>query len=177
MADELPLTGCRAVVVGGASELGRACCHRLAASGALVAVVDGHGIDERGWADAARAVAAVVDRWGGIDLLVNQVVATANDRAPRAFADQDAESIAARVDRSLGAVVAVTRATLDLMIPARRGRIVNVVGSSALRGRPGAVVDDAAQAAVIGLTSNLAEELADHGITAVAVAVGPFGRS
>ncbi len=92
----------------------------------------------------------------------------------RAFAEQDPESIANSVDRALGAVVAATRATLDVMIPARRGRIVNVVGSSGLRGRPGAVADDAAQAAVMGLTSNLAEELADHGITAVAVAVGPF---
>ena len=195
MADDLPLTGCRAIVVGGARGLGPACCDRLAGSGALVAVLDadgvvasavagelrarwradavGHAVEAVDWADAARAVAVIVDRWGGIDLLVNQVVAMPEDRGWRAFADEDAESIAACVERSLGAVVSVTRATLDVMIAARRGRIVNVVADTGLGCRPGAVADDASSAAVIGLTRNLSAELSDHGVTAVAVAVGP----
>jgi len=195
VSDLVHLATTRAVVAGGASELGVACCHRLAGEGAAIAVIDAErrsadrvadeirskwgthacafSVDPTDWDDARGVIARVATALGGgIDVLVNQA---AGARVTGAFAGEDPDSIAATVRHHLGGVVALTRAALDVMIPTGGGRIINVVAETGAIGLPGAVVYDACQAAIMGLTRNLAHELPDDGISVVAVSAGNVG--
>ncbi|MDR1792524.1 MAG: 3-oxoacyl-ACP reductase FabG [Bacteroidales bacterium] len=66
----------------------------------------------------------------------------------------------------------VTKAVLQTMVTKRKGRIINVVSLSGLKGLPGQVNYSAAKAGIIGATKALAQEVAARKITVNAVAPG-----
>jgi len=76
------------------------------------------------------------------------------------------------VDTSLKGFYLVTQQILKSMLRRRRGRIVNVVSLSGLKGMPGQTNYSAAKAAVIGATKALAQEVGKRGITVNCVAPG-----
>ncbi|HTE50587.1 MAG TPA: SDR family oxidoreductase [Kofleriaceae bacterium] len=113
-------------------------------------------------------VAAGLDRFGRIDVLVNnaggQFPAPAESISPRGF-----EAV---VRNNLNGTFFMTRAVaVAAMIPARRGRIVNVI-ANIYRGFPLMVHTGAARAGVENMTMTLAVEWARHGILVNAVAPG-----
>src|ERR671911_2107288 len=184
------LDGQVAVVTGGGSGLGRATALELAALGARVVVcgrradpleetaaaAEGGGVEalvcdirEEGQVDGL--VSSVLERHGGIDLLVNnaggQYMTPAEDITPKGFRTV----IRLNVEGTWLMTHAVaTRA----MIPQDRGgKIVNVT-LSPHHGLPGMAHSSAARAAVENLTRVLSIEWARFGIRLTALAAGPF---
>ena len=66
----------------------------------------------------------------------------------------------------------VTRAVLKNMLVRKRGRIINIVSLSGVKGLPGQVNYSAAKAAIIGATKALAQEIGKRNVTVNAVAPG-----
>ena len=191
------LTGRVALVTGAGSALGIgfACARLLGRLGARVAVssttdrihdrvaelaaldIDAFGLPAD-LTDPARAealVAAVAQRLGRIDVLVNNAGMTSVSR-PAEAAPLRGLSDAAFADalqRNLATAFYVTRAALERMVPAGYGRIVNVSSVSgpivAFRGDAGY---HAAKAGLAGLTRAVALEVAGTGVTVNTVAPG-----
>ena len=66
----------------------------------------------------------------------------------------------------------VTRAVLKNMLVRKKGRIINIVSLSGVKGLPGQVNYSAAKAAIIGATKALAQEIGKRNVTVNAVAPG-----
>lgn len=184
--DLLGLEGRVALVTGGGAGIGRATVRLLAEAGMAVAAAEIDPAraaalaaeapqtlvveaDVRRAEDCARLVAAVRDRHGRLDVLVNNV----GDflRIQRDFeATTEAEWEALHAV-NLRHMFLVTKAALPLMrASGEGGAIVNVSTIEAFRGIPRTVVYAAYKAAVTGFTQSLAVELGQHGIRVNAVA-------
>ncbi|MCH8828844.1 MAG: 3-oxoacyl-ACP reductase FabG [Planctomycetes bacterium] len=185
-----PLQDRTALVTGGGRGIGRACCVRLAQSGARVAVnfvenevtaretaalVEALGAkacvvqaDVSSQEDVQRMIAAVEASLGPIDLLVNNA-------GVFHFVDHQGttpEIWQRQIDVNLTGVYNVTWAVKPGMIARRFGRIVNVSSIAGLRPRPLSIAYAATKAAVVSLTQGLAEALAAHNIRINCVAPG-----
>ncbi|QFG27573.1 SDR family NAD(P)-dependent oxidoreductase [Actinomadura sp. WMMB 499] len=176
------LDGTVAVVTGGAGGLGAAVVADLAANGVRPAVLDSDGeaaerlrgtLAERGHDaivqhgdarehDALEALFAAVDeRWGRLDTLVN--VAGGTFRAP--FTDTNAKGWNALLRANLVHVLdACSLAIPRMRAGGRGGSIVNMTTIEAHRAAPGFAVYGAAKAAVEQFARTLAVELAPDGI-------------
>jgi NAD(P)-dependent dehydrogenase (short-subunit alcohol dehydrogenase family) len=185
-----------AVVTGAASGLGRAIAERLAGEGARVVLgdLDAAGLERAvglitstgGQAasivgdvteeePAARLIEAAVQRWGRLDILVNNVGGSRNARIwEMSAADWD---FVLRLN--LRSAFLCTRAAVPHMMKRRYGRIV-CLSSGAREGTPwtayyeGGAAYSAAKAGVHGFIRDVALELAEHGVTVNAVAPGPI---
>jgi citronellol/citronellal dehydrogenase len=178
-----------ALVTGGGSGIGRATALELSGSGARVVVCGRREepllrvreqIESRGGecldvaADVREAeqvdevVSAALDRFGAVDVLVNN--AGGQFSAP---AEEISDGGWRAVNRlSVDAVWTMTRTVATrAMIPSGGGLIV-FVGFSPLRGIPGFAHASAARAAVANLASGLALEWSRHRIRSVCVAPG-----
>ena len=111
-------------------------------------------------------VKAATDRFGGVDILVNNV----GGAVWTAFPEVSDDEWASVFDMSLFSAVRVSRAAFS-SLEERRGNIVNI---SSIFGREtgGPVSYNAAKAALISLTANLALEAAPKGIRVNTVAPG-----
>jgi 3-oxoacyl-[acyl-carrier protein] reductase len=107
-----------------------------------------------------------------IEVIINNAGIT-KDTAMIWMQDNDWENV---VDISLNGFFYVTRTLLKEMLVKRKGRIINIVSLSGLKGVAGQVNYSAAKAGVIGATRSLAQEVAKRNITVNAVAPG-FIRS
>ena len=115
--------------------------------------------------DAVRAfVASVRERFGGVDVLVNN--AGGGFRA--GFLDVSDKGEDALVRENFTSVTTFVRAIVPLM--PRGGSIVNLTSIEAHRAAPGFAVYSAMKAAVASLTKSLALELGDRGIRVNCVA-------
>lgn len=76
------------------------------------------------------------------------------------------------IDISLTGFFNITQSVMKTMLSNRKGRIVNVVSLSGIKGMPGQTNYSAAKAAMIGATKSLAQEIGKRGITVNAVAPG-----
>ncbi len=165
------------VITGGHGVLGRAVLEAAVADGLNVAVIDHvrgqtvpDGVLELGGVDlidesgAWQAMTAVVERFGGIDALMNiaggftwQTVDDAEPAWGRMFA--------LNVITALNA----TRAALPHLKASPEGRIVNVGANGALKSAAGMGAYAASKSGVHRLTESLAEELKDTSVTVNAV--------
>jgi len=195
---ETGLEGRVVIVTGGAAGIGRATALAFAAEGCRVAVWDvdetsaaglaeeleaagGRGIFQNvNVADPAAVDAAaqdVVERWGGIDVLVNNAGIVRDDRLVKY---KDGELVGRLTDEQWEAVIAVNlrgvfncaRAAATHMMPAGSGVILNASSVVGLYGNFGQTNYVASKAGVIGMTRTWARELGKHGIRVNAVAPG-----
>jgi NAD(P)-dependent dehydrogenase (short-subunit alcohol dehydrogenase family) len=126
-----------AMVVGGGSGMGAACARRLAEDGFSLAVLSSSGKGEalakelggigvtgsnQSNADLERLVAATLERWGRIDVLVNS--AGHGPRAP--ILDITDEQWHAGLDVYLMNVVRATRLVAPVMVRQKGGAVVNI---------------------------------------------------
>ncbi|MGH2457731.1 MAG: 3-oxoacyl-[acyl-carrier-protein] reductase [Chloroflexota bacterium] len=116
----------------------------------------------------AAALDALSQRWGRIDVLVNNA-GIVRDTLILRMSDDDWDSV---LRTNLRGAFLCTRAVLRPMLRQRAGRIINVASVSGLRGNAGQANYAASKAALIGLTKSVAREVASRGITVNAVAPG-----
>ena len=176
------LEGKTALVTGGASGIGAACCRRLAAEGAHVAVTDVN-------VDGAREVAgeisgdayeldvrspdsvrAAVEQAGEIDVLVNN----AGTDAFGFFVNTTPEMWDLVIGVNLVGTLNVTHSVLPGMQQRGGGSIVNVASEAGRVGSPGSAVYSGAKAGVIGFTKAIARESARYAVRCNAIAPGPI---
>ncbi|AZG45324.1 benzoate 1,2-dioxygenase electron transfer component BenC [Gordonia insulae] len=131
-------------------------------AGAIAAIAD----LER-YEGAASVVQAAVERYGRIDVLINNVGGAINFKPFTEFSDQE---IRAEIDRSLMTTLYACRAALPSMTERGAGVIVNV-SSAATRGIH-RIPYSAAKGGINAITASLAMEYADAGIRVVATAPG-----
>lgn len=171
--------GLVAVVTGGASGIGAATARLLGERGARVAVLDRDpsGAPECALAlpcdvtDSAAvdaAVGTVVDRLGGLDVLVNNAGIGA---AGHVGENEDAEW--ARVlDVNVTGIARVTRAALPHLRRSPHASVVNTCSVAALLGIRQRALYSASKGAVLALTLAMAADHVTEGIRVNAVAPG-----
>lgn len=182
MADQTPsliqvdLRGKTAIVTGASRGIGRAIAVKLGACGAKIACVArnaekleevaGSIRDNGGEADVftcdvsdadqvQKTVDAIQEKWSQVDILVNNAGITRDTLLPR-MTNEDWDSVIAS---NLRSVFLFTRAAGQVMLRAKRGRIVNISSISGLIGNPGQANYSASKAGVIGFTQTVAKEL------------------
>ncbi|MEV5752339.1 SDR family NAD(P)-dependent oxidoreductase [Actinoallomurus sp. NPDC052308] len=109
---------------------------------------------------AEAAVATAVDRYGRLDVLVNN----AGYANVASIEDADFDDFRAQVDTNLFGVVRLTRAALPVMRAQRAGRIIQVSSVGGRLATPGLGAYQTAKWAVGGFSSVLAGEVASLGI-------------
>ena len=187
-SDRFDLSGRTALITGAARGLGRAIALAFAEVGADVALGLRDVSRDDGLAEEIRslgrrafplqmdvgqldqvnaAVAATVDEFGTLDLLVNN----AGGGAGHVPAEEvSLEAFQRTLDVNLRGTFFACQAAFAPMREQRFGRIVNVSSQAGLVALPGEAVYCAAKAAVSHLTRSLAVEWGQYGITANAVA-------
>ena len=183
-----------AIVTGAGRNIGEDIAKTFAAEGAKVAVVDldkGRGERVTGGINAAHPdhalqvvcdvssaasvegmVKTVVQKWGGVDILVNNAAWT--DR--KTILDLTEEEWDKVMNISLKSVFLCTKFAARVMVDQkRRGRIVNISSTSGHTGRKDATAYTAAKAAILNLTRSLAVQLSPYGIRVNSVTPNRIG--
>ncbi len=182
------MTGRRALVTGAGRGIGKAVALRLAEEGAQVALLArsrdaldavaaeiGTGAlvvpaDTTDDAAVRAAVAAVVEAWGGVDVLVNAAARPASSAPAPALADLADDALRAEVETKVLGYLRTARAVAPHMVAQGWGRIVNISGLNARA--TGNLVGTVRNVAVAAMTANLAEELGPSGVNVTVVHPG-----
>ncbi|MEA2136794.1 MAG: hypothetical protein QOC68_4704 [Solirubrobacteraceae bacterium] len=120
--------------------------------------------------DAETAVNAAVERFGGIDVLVNNAASLYAGY----FEELTPEQIEAQLAVSLIGPMNVTRAVLPVMRKQRFGHVVTISSSAAFAGYEGGTAYATSKFAVDGWMESLAPEIAPFGIHTTIVNPGFF---
>jgi len=188
----LLLEGKRAFITGGTRGIGAALCDIFAREGADVAFnyntrddlaaeisakIAGHNkralsfkvsvTDRLGLKKLAREI---VEKWGGIDILVNNAAINRPDN----FATTTDRAWDEVIDTNVGSLFAVTKPIYKQMIRQRKGSILNITSIGAMRALPTAVHYATSKAAMIGFTKCLSREAGTFGVKVNAIAAGIF---
>jgi NAD(P)-dependent dehydrogenase (short-subunit alcohol dehydrogenase family) len=121
-------------------------------------------------AQAQSAVQAALDKFGGIDVLVNN----AGYGHLGFFEENTLEDVQAQFATNVFGLFNVTWAALPAMRAARRGLIYNLSSVAGIRGNEFTSLYSASKFAVEGFSESLAKELAPFGIGVTIVEPGPF---
>ena len=129
-----------------------------------------HPLDVTKPGDAAVATAAAIDRFGCIDVLVNNAgygIVGAVEETPEA-------EFRAQMETNFFGAVAVLQAVLPFMRAQRSGAVVNISSLAGQRASAGFGAYSASKFALEGLSEALAQELAPFGIKVLIVEPGVF---
>lgn len=180
------LRGRRAAITGGSDGIGLATAKRLLDEGARVAIC---GRDQQRLADAVarlggdvlpvqadvsiaedveRFIAAAVDAFGGLDLLVNNA-GTSNASPFDQVAD---ERWIGDYDSKVMAAIRTTRAALPALRASEHAAVVNVTAIGGKHPGAGSVPTTVSRAAGLALTKAMSKDLAADGIRVNAVCIG-----
>jgi NAD(P)-dependent dehydrogenase (short-subunit alcohol dehydrogenase family) len=174
-----------AIVTGGAQGIGRAIADKLGAEGATVVVSDVNGAGAENAAaaipgavglqadvskpeDVGRMVDETVERFGKLDILVNNAAIVPFT----AWDDIDFAEWRRIMEVNLDGVFLASRAASDAMRKNDYGRIVNIASNTVVAGTPNMAAYVAAKGGVFGFTRALATELGKYGITVNTVSPG-----
>lgn len=172
-AREIAGLGGKVAICGRKIEKIEAAQASLAAAGIAADQVLGGACDIREPDQVAAFVTQVLERFGKIDVLINN----AGGQFPSPAESLSTRGWEAVIRNNLNGTFFMTREVgTRAMIPQKRGRIVNVTAMVG-RGFPGMSHTGAARAGVENLTKSLAIEWAQHGIKVNAVAPGNNIRS
>jgi NAD(P)-dependent dehydrogenase (short-subunit alcohol dehydrogenase family) len=185
------VAGC-AIVTGGGSGIGRAIAESLARDGAAVGVVDllpdgGMQTVETITKAGGRAVFARADvsQWSEVDATIGKLVATLGPLGIMVNAAGILDGYAPVHELSASVwtkVIAINlsgtffgcKRALEEMVPAGRGRVVNLASVAGLIGDGGGPAYVASKHGVVGLTRQLAVGCAARGVTVNAICPGPI---
>lgn len=186
---DLGIAGKTALVLGASSGLGRAMAIGLAQEGVNVAI---GARSEKGLAETAAAinaagakalplawdladlsvidarVKAVEDRFGAVDILINNT----GGPPPTTAAGQDIAVWMAQFQAMVASIIAVTDRVLPGMRERKWGRIVTSTSSGVIAPIPNLAISNTLRAALVGWSKTLSREVARDGITANIIVPG-----
>ena len=182
------LKGQTAVVTGGAQGLGLAIAQRFVAEGARIVLGDVNleatesaatqlggdkvavavSCDVTSAADVDALVAAAVDRFGGLDIMVNNAGITRDATMRKMTEEQFDQVIAVHLKGTWNGL----RKAAAIMRENKRGTIVNMSSISGKVGMVGQTNYSAAKAGIVGMTKAAAKELAHLGVRVNAIQPG-----
>lgn len=180
-----------AVVTGGTGGIGSAISQRLSRDFHVVASYfkHGHHAEAKAWQDQQKAagydidilyanvaefgdceklVALVKERYGRIDVLVNNAGITQDSSLKKMTPEQWQDVINA----NLTSVFNMTRHVLPSMLEQEYGRIISISSLNGRKGEFGQCNYAASKAALYGFSKSLAQEVAKKGITVNTVSPG-----
>jgi 3-oxoacyl-[acyl-carrier protein] reductase len=188
--DGMELAGCVAIVTGAGRNIGRAIALELAAAGASVVInarsnrVEASAVARDIEAQGGRAAVALgdvtdrsavdqmaalaVERFGGIDILVNNAALRRESTLETMTFEEWREITGSVLDGAFHCV----QACLPHLKRSGRGAIVNIGGLSAHTGSKHRAHVVTAKAGMVGLTRALAHDLAEHAVTVNCLAPG-----
>lgn len=185
------LQGKVALITGGDSGIGRAVAIAFAKEGADVAIVyldeeEDASITAEKIADEGRsylkikgdigskkfcekAVQQVVDRFGKIDILINNA---AEQHVQKSLQDISEEQLKQTFSTNIFGAIFMTQAALDHM--KKGASVINTVSITAYRGHETLIDYSATKGALVAFTRSLSANLVNKGIRVNAVAPGPI---
>lgn len=184
------LKGKCAIITGASRGLGKAIALKLASLGANIVLnyrssekeaqeveneIKGMGVevlsikgDISKVEDVENLVAAAKEKFGNIDIMVNNAGITKDNLILR-MKEEDFDTV---IDVNLKGVFNCLKAITPIMVKQKCGKIINISSVVGLTGNAGQVNYSASKAGVIGMTKSLAREVGSRGITVNAVAPG-----
>ena len=177
------------IITGASSGIGAATAHRLAKDGVCLVLAarrldrlkqvaedaQNRGAevlvvqtDVRNREDLQHLVDATLDRWGRIDVLLNN----AGMGTDSAFVKMPSEEIRNEIAINLTAVIECAQVVLPVMLRQKSGHIINVASLAGMVAVPGAVVYSATKFGVNGFSDALHRELLGTGIRVSAFCPG-----
>lgn len=189
------IQGKKAVVVGGASGMGRASAEALAAAGATVAILDREGSDGKEIASAIGGIFAAVDildfegteqnlaaavaDLGGLHIAINTAGGGTVKKTLGRKGPHDLETFRNVVDLNLVSTFNLNRLQAQHMSANEpedneRGVIINTSSIAAFEGQIGQVAYTASKAGIAGMALVMARDLGPLGIRAMAIAPSLF---
>ena len=174
-----------AIITGGAQGLGEALAHRLDAEGCKVVVADINlesaqkvaaalndaiavKVDVSDEQQVEAMVAAAVEKYGKLDLLISNAAILIAKPVTEFPGDQWKKMM----DVNLTGYFLCAKAAAKVMIPNRKGNIIQINSKSGKKGSYKNSAYAAAKFGGIGLTQSLALEMADYGIRVNAICPG-----
>ena len=179
-----------ALVTGASRGIGKACALELAKAGYDIIInyvgnaeaakktvqeIKALGVDAAAYKfdvsnkeEVDKSIAEIVEKYGRIDVLVNNAGITRDGLFMR-MSDENWNAV---INTNLSSAFFVSQPVVKIMMKQRSGAIVNMASVVGVSGNAGQANYSAAKAGLIGLTKTLAKELGSRGIRVNAVAPG-----
>ncbi len=179
-----------ALVTGGSRGIGKACALELAKAGCDVVInyagnseaaektveelkvlgsnSECYKFDVSNQQEVDENIAKIIEKYGRIDILLNNAGITRDDL----FIRMDADKWNAVINTNLSSAFYVSKPVVKLMMKQRSGAIINMSSVVGVYGNAGQANYSAAKAGLIGFTKSLAKEVGSRGIRVNAVAPG-----
>jgi NAD(P)-dependent dehydrogenase (short-subunit alcohol dehydrogenase family) len=191
----MEISGKKAIIVGGASGMGRASAELLAARGASIAILDRPSSDGKAVADniggaffeadvtdfdgTEAALQSAVDELGGLHVTVTTAGGGIGKRTLSKDGPHSLDEFRQVIDLNLIATFNISRLAASHMVgnepeDEERGVIINTSSIAAFEGQIGQIAYTAAKAGIAGMCLTMARDLGSLGIRALAIAPSLF---